>query len=202
MSHRLAEAWRSALRRASPTHSAATPEDRSPQKTMNLYHRNVPWLFGERGQSLGRIHASPVALTQRSRSLTRKWTINRTLRWVSRARFPFSHLKMLICLRLMLAAPFKGEQSLCRKSSSCRLDYGWRWRQGPDWWKEVEARLAGLVSGEALAAAFLRIKGVIPHRMRKRMWPSDWAVASHLVLLHRKQRSLIKFPHGLAYNQR
>lgn len=84
VSHRLAEVWHPALRRVSPTHSAATPEDQSLQKTMNLHHRNIPWLFGERGQSLGRIHASPVALTQHSHSLTRKWTISRTMRWVSR----------------------------------------------------------------------------------------------------------------------
>lgn len=38
---------------------------------------------------------------------------------------------------------------------------------------EVEARLVGLVSGEAFAAAFLWIKGVILRRMRKRIWPSD-----------------------------
>lgn len=100
MSHRLAEAWHPALRRASPTHSAATPEGRSLQKTMNLHHRNVPWLFGGRGQSRGRIHASPVALTQRSHSLTRKWTINRTMRWVSRAHFLFFlflNVKTLVC---------------------------------------------------------------------------------------------------------
>lgn len=88
VSHRLAEAWLSAQRPACPTPSAATPGGRPSQKTMNLYHRNVPWLFGERGQNLVRIHASPAALTRRSRSLTQKWTINRTLRWVSRARFP------------------------------------------------------------------------------------------------------------------
>lgn len=201
MSHRFAGVWRSALRRASPIRSAATPEDQSLQKTMNLYHRNVPWLFGERGQSLARILASLVALTRRSRSLTRKWTINRTMKWVSRAHLPFFYLKKLICLRLMLPLLFKGEESLSRKSSS-RLDYGWCQRQGSDWWKKVEARLVGLVSGETFAAAFLWIKGVIPCCMRKRIWPSDWVVASHLVLLHRKQRSLIKFPHGLAYNQR
>lgn len=172
MSRRFAEAWHSAPRRASPTHSAATPEDRSLRKTMNPYHRNVPWLFGERGQSLGRIPASPVARTPRSRSLTRKWTINRTTRWVSRARLSFLYLKKLICFPLMLSLLFKGEKSPSRKSSS-RLDYGWCRRHGPDWWKEVQARLVGLVSGEAFAAAFLWIKGVIPCRMRKRIWPSN-----------------------------
>ncbi len=94
------------------------------------------------------------------------------MRWVSRAHFSFLYLKVLICLQLMLSSLLKGEKSLCRKSSS-RLDYGWRWRQDPDWWKEVEARLVGLGSGEAFAAAFLWIKGVIPRRMRKRIWPSD-----------------------------
>lgn len=72
-------------------------------------------------------------------------------------------------MKLMLSPPFKGEKSLCRQNRAVgRLDYGWRWRQEPDWWREVESRLVGLVSGEAFAAAFLRIKGVIPRCMRKK----------------------------------
>lgn len=196
MSHRLAEAWHPALRRVSPTLSAATPEGRLQQKTMNLHHRNVPWLFGEQGQSLGRIHASPAALTQRSHSLTRKWTINRTMRWVSRACFFFFIQKRLF------AAFITRERSLWRKVCSSRLDRVGAGDKALIGGKEVEALLVGLVSGEAFAAAFLRIKGVIPHCMWKRIRASNWVVVSHLVLHHRKQRSLIKFPQGLAYNQR
>ena len=133
MSHQLAEAWRSAPRRASPTRSAATPEEPSPQKTMNLYHRNVPWLFGEQGQSLGRTRASPAALTRRWRSLTRKWTINRTMRWVSRAHVFF--LSELWKAYLFAAHAFiafqRGEKSLCGERAAVGWIMGWRWRRGP-----------------------------------------------------------------------
>lgn len=98
MSHRLAEAWLCAPSPACPTPSAATPGGRPSQKTMNLHLRNVPWLFGERGQNLGRIRASPAAPTRRSRSPTQKWTISRTLRWVSGAHFSiFISTSLFVC---------------------------------------------------------------------------------------------------------
>lgn len=142
VSRRLAEAWLSAPRPACPTHSAATPGGQPPQKTMNLYHRNVPLLFGERGQNLGRTPASPAVPTRRSRSLTQKWTINRTLRWVSKAHFPSFYVQILICLQLVWLAHLL-EPRLGRKSSCSRLDHGWSCRKAADWWKEVEVRLVG-----------------------------------------------------------
>lgn len=135
VSQQLAEAWLSALRPACPTHSAATPGGRPPQKTMNLYHRNVPWLFGGRGQNLGRIHASPAVPIRRSRSLTRKWTINRTPRWVSRAHFA-SHTPLF--------ALKSGRKSQGRKSSGMvgaadeLLIGGRRWKC--DWWVSLLER--------------------------------------------------------------
>lgn len=47
------------------------------------------------------------------------------------------------------------------------------WRRGPDWWKEVGARLVGLLSGKAFPAAFVWIKGMIPCSVQGRMWLSD-----------------------------
>lgn len=83
------------------------------------------------------------------------------MRWVSRAHFHFFflNLKTLVCSFHCIT---KGRNHYVEKAAVL----GWK-RVGVGdkdliGGKEVEALLVGLVSGEAFAAAFLRIKGVIP----------------------------------------